>query len=706
MATMATIRADARAKLAGEQRYTSDLRRPGMCEAALVRSGLPSARLVSVDAARALGVPGVLAVLTGAEVGVRLWGRMARDIPALAVDRVRYVGEPVAVVIAETRAAADRAVELVEVDYEPLEPVLDALAALDPTSPAVHEQPWLYPSAAAPEGSHNVQSRIVAGDLAATEAALAASAHVVDQTYTSPRGHHGYIEPQACVAEVDDDGRIHVWMTNKQPYRLRAQLSECLGIDQQRIVVEPVAIGGDFGGKGAALLAPICVLASEWTRRPVRIALHYDEDLSATNPRHGSRIRVRLGSDGEGRFSALAVDAVFDGGAYAGCKVMPDVNLPGMSEAGTAYGLSVFALESVVAYTNSVPGGHMRAPGAPQLTFALESAVDELAALAGIDPVELRRRNVLRQGEPNLHGTTWTECRGGEVLEAAVAASRRLEVPPGWLHGRGVALYDRPNVPMRTTLRLSRAGTGDPLSVEVPFPDTGTGSYEAVRAEVAEQLGLDRAEVVVRLASTAELPPDAGVGGSWVTASALGAAAAAARAWKDGGGETIVASGGAEGPEVTSFVVQLAQVALDPATGAYRVLEVLTAVDSARVVNPRAHQMQIDGGAAMGYGFASLEDLDLEGGQVGAGTLGEFRIPTAEDVPAWRTVLVEGSLGVEPGGVKAIGELSNVPTAAAVANALADAGGVRLRSLPLTAEKVWRGLIASGDEGAAMRARR
>lgn len=687
------IRGDAMAKIAGSAAYAADISPSGLCELAVVRSPVPHARFRHVDVRAAAESPGVLRVVTGADIGLRLWGRRMRDVPVLALNEVRYVGEPVAAVIAESRRAADRAVALVDVDYEPLAAVFDPEVALEADSPAVHPEPWTYAGAAVPAGAHNLQSDVEIGDWAAVDAALATSPYVVDRRYTTPRGHQGYIEPQACVAEVRPDGRIHLWVANKSPYRLRTQLAACLGVEADRIVIEPVMIGGDFGGKGAPLLAPLCILASSLVGRPVRAVLRYNEDLTAANPRHSAVVHVRAGCDLDGRLTAMAVDTVFDGGAYAGYKPLPDVNLHGALEAGNPYRLPAHHVRSRIAYTNSVPSGHMRSPGSPQVVFAVESAIDELAQLSGVDPADFRRDNLLTSAEVSrIDSTAWPERRAVEVLEAALKAYTPLEGPWGWATGRGIAVYDRVTRPSPTSIHLE-AGDGDTILVEVPFPETGTGSHTATRAALASALGVEPQRLVVRQAATDRLPEDPGVGGSWVTAALAEAAQLAAEAWRSGGGAPVTVTGTGEGTGVIGHVTQIAQVAVDLESGELRVLQLLTALDVGEILNPVAHRLQIEGGAAMGFGFATMEDLDVREGQVWAGTLGEFRLPSTRDVPLYRTVLLPGSQGLGVRNVKGVGELSNVPTAAAVANAVAAACGIRVRALPISAEQIWRGRI-------------
>ena len=692
-------RADARQKLTGQARYAADIEPSGACHVGVVRSQVPRGRILAIDARDARAMPGVVGVFTGRDIGLKLYGRRVRDVPVLAVEQVRFVGERIAAVVAESRSAAERAASMVVVEVEELPAVLDAEPALAAASPSVHEAPWAYPGAVVSESDPpNLQSMVRRGGLAEVERRLATSPHVVDRVYSFAAGHQGYIEPQACVASVSPDGVVHVWMANKSPYRLRAQLAECLELEPERIEIHPVTIGGDFGGKGSPMDAPLCVELARLTGRPIKLVQRYGEDLVAANPRHSGRIRVRIGCGDDGRFTGFAADALFDGGAYAGFKPAPSVSLHGLADIGSSYQVPAAAVEIRIAYTNTVPRGHMRAPGAPAAVFAFESALDELAAAAALDPIAIRRRNLIRTGQANPWREEWVESRGLETLDAALVAYQPLEVPDGWRHGRGIAVYDRGTRVGRTSLRL-QPGAGGSVVVEVPMPETGTGAHTVVREGLARALGKDPSLIDVRQVSTAALPHDDGVGGSRVTGALSQAVAEAAAAFERSGSDrpvTVVIEPGA-GPPVTAFCVQLAQVAVDPETGQVRVLEVLTAIDVAEIVNPAAHRLQVEGGAAMGFGLACLEDLVIGEGRVWAANMGEFRIPSTVDVPVWRTVLVEGGRGVGALNVKSVGELANVPTAAAIAGAVADAVGVRARALPLTAEQVYARL----REGAA-----
>jgi len=359
-----------------------------------------------------------------------------------------------------------------------------------------------------------------------------------------------------------------------------------------------------------------------------------------------------------------------------------------------SYRVPVFYSEANRVYTNTVPRGNMRAPGAPQGMFALESAMDELAHEIGIEPAELRRRNLLVTGEADASHDHWIEHRGHETLAAALAAIEPLEAPPGWLYGQGISLYSRPTTSMaNTSLRLSPMDDGC-VRVETPLVETGTGSHTALRQMLADQLGISTSKIEIVGVSTDALPRDAGAGGSRVTAGLAAVVDLASKAWMNRlRDEPIVVEINEDsGVHVGSYIVQVAQVAVDPGTGQLKVLGVLNAIDVAAIINPLAHQMQVDGGTTMGVGFATLEDLDESDGQVWAANMGEYKLPSARDVPIYSTVRVPGAIGIGTANVKNIGETTTPPVAAAIANAVFDATGCRVRDLPITAEKIYQEL--------------
>jgi CO/xanthine dehydrogenase Mo-binding subunit len=684
---------DAHRKITGRERFAADVVVDGMVHAALSRSWHAHARIRAVRADGVRSIPGVLGVFTAGDLRAGLYGRIVRDVSVLASNKVRYIGEPVAAVVAVDRNTAEVAASLVEVEYEPIAAVYEPRAALREDAPAVHDAPWQYDgSVVRPGDPRNLQSCTAHGTLETVEDEIAAARWVVDQTYETVTGHQGYLEPQSTVARWLEDQRLELWVPNKTPYRLREQLSACLDIPVENILVHPVAIGGDFGGKGSPMGAPLCAELSRLVDRPVRLALRYHEDLEATSPRHSSSIRVRLGCDGQGRFVGLHVDALLDGGAYAGFKPLPDVVLRGVNRAGSAYRVGKAYVTARIAYTNTVPRGHARSPGSPQVSFAVESAIDELAEASGITPWELRLRNVLRDGEIGHEGVEYRQHRGADVLELARKHVARRDPPPGWRHGWGVALYDRPTELGYTSIRLEER-PGGCLSVSVPVPDTGTGSHTVVRDVLSRALHLDPSRIRVEHVPTSDLPGDQGVGGSRVTATLSAAAQDAASRWMGRGDKTsVVVERSVKESPVISYCAQVAQVAVDVESGFVRLLELLTVVDVADVVCPASHQSQVDGGAAMGIGFALQEDLLMHAGQVGASSLGDFRIPSMRDIPPLLTVLLRDGVGIGPANVKAIGELTNPAVGPAVANAIFDAVGVRVRKLPIAAQAVWEAL--------------
>jgi CO/xanthine dehydrogenase Mo-binding subunit len=697
-------RLDAVHKASGKTRYVADLELPGMLHAAVARSVYPHAVIRSIDSSAADAMPGVIGSFRAADLAAGLYGRALRDVPVLAGDKVRFVGEPVVAVVAANRRQAERASAAVEIEYEPLTPVVtiaDALAG----AALVHDAPWEYAGAAIkPEQGRNLQSFVTRGSREAVEAALASSAQVVDETFETQAVHQGYLEPHACVASWSD-GRLHVWLASKVPHQLRTQLSACLSLDPADIVIEPITLGGDFGGKGSPMEAPLCAELSRITGRPVKMVLRYSDDLIATESRHPARFRVRMGADAAGQLTAVAYDVVLDGGAYGGYKPSPHVVVHGATEPG-CYRIPEFFVECRTAYTNTVPKGHMRAPGSPQMMFATESAMDDLAHKLGIDPVEIRRRNVLRTGDTDaqvaardpldLGGQQWKEYRSTETLDAAVSAmgDHAHQTPDGWLYGRGIALYGRETHSFGTTTISLVPLPGNRIRVEIPYVETGTGSHNAVRQLLSRALDRRAEDIDIVQVTTDQLGYDFGVGGSRVTSIVSYAVDAAVEAW--------LARADDEPVHVTidktltkpvgAFIAQIAEVAVDPATGQLKVLQITTTVDIADIVNEKAHQMQIDGGVIMGYGYACLEDLEESEGQIWAANLGEYKLPTSQDAPRLRTVLVPGGLGHGKANVKAIGESTNPPVAAAIANAVADATGCRIRQLPITAEAIFRAM--------------
>jgi len=700
-------RIDGDAKVSGGATYTADLRIPGALDAAFVRSPYPHARIVSVDTTRARALAGVRAVVTGADVKGQRLGRRLQDWPVLCWDRVLFVGDRVAAVAADTREIAEEAVRLIAVDYEELPALLDMDAALAHSAPVLHPDAATYrflegrgPRPATPHPNHQgfvVESH---GDVAA---AFAHAARVFEHDFVTPRIHQAALEPHAAVVWIEGD-RVRVISTNKAPFNLRTQMAATLGLEEDRIVVNNGTIGGDFGGKGLSTDEFVLYHLAKATGRPVRAIARYADELTTLNPRHSSRIRLRTGVDGDGRIVAHESWALFDGGAYAAGK--PTVRLLVEGGVSTLEGYRVPAArhEAATVYTNQVPGGHMRAPGQPQNAFASESHLDLIARELGIAPLELRRRNVARAGDPTTAGEPWHGPDLRALLDRA-AAEIGADLPRPAGQGIGFALGVRHVGRGRTTISLRLEADGR-IEARTGVGDQGGGQHTLIQRIVAAALAVDPATVRVTRLST-DGPQDPGIGGSRVTPVHGGAALAAAnalaaklagrsiadaaRALKDG--EAIEASATFDATlSDHGAVAHAIEAAVDAETGAVRILQAVLAVDIGQVINPIGLRGQLEGGFVYGLGMALTEDLALEDGRVRAANLGDYKLPTIADVPPLKIVHLSDEHGVGPYGARSAGELVNPGVPAAVANAVQAASGARVRTLPITAERVWREL--------------
>jgi carbon-monoxide dehydrogenase large subunit len=707
-------RLDGVEKVSGAARYSGDVTLPGLVWGKTLRSPLPHARILRIDTAKARALPGVLAVLTAADLPDILVGRRMFDMPMLARDRVRFIGEKVAVVAAVDPDIAEEAVALIDVEYEDLPAIIDLVAAVEPGAPIVHDNPGAYEGAPAERPHPNVQSvlRFKLGDV---EAGFREADRIFDHTFRTQLAHHGYIEPHAGVVALDEDGRVQVWASNKMPYRLKELLSHALQLPKERIRVNLTPIGGDFGGKGSLMDLPLAYHLARVTGRPVKMVMRYAEELMAGNPRHPSVITLRTGVKHDGRIVARQVKALFNSGAYAAFKPAPSVNLGGAGMGAGVYRIPNLLIESFCVYTNSIPCGHARSPGEPQMVFAGESHMDMIAKDLGLDPAELRRRNLLQDGDRLANGHHLEHVRAKETLEAALEASHWSTPKPGPWIGRGVAMTHR-HIGVGFTNAHVRLETKGTVILLIGLPDTGTGAHLVLRQVVAEVLDLSIDEVQVELASTDVFETDSGVGGSRVTHTGGQAAYHAAEKLKEliaaeaaklgapgASFATIAQAVAREGrtleashfydakahAAVTSFTAQVAEVAVDPATGQVTVRHFTTTHDVGTVINPIGHQGQIEGGLVQGLGYALMEEMPTEEGRISTLNLGDFKLPTISDIPPLTTVLLEDLVGPGPFRAKAIGEGSISAVAPAIANAVADACGVRILELPITAEKVY-----------------
>jgi CO/xanthine dehydrogenase Mo-binding subunit len=726
-----STRVEGQEKVTGAMPYTADVALPGTLWGRALRSPLPHARIIRIETSRAQQVPGVHAVLTGADVrGIR-YGRRLFDVPVLAEDRVRFVGERVAAVAAEDRDTAEEALVLIDVEYEELPAVFDPLEALREDAPILHPDVNRYIGLPKPlENPSNafVRDSWSKGNI---DAGFAQADLIIENTFTVPRQHQAYLESHSCLVWIDDQGRVQVWASSKVPYAVKEQLSVALGLPKERIRLNPVAIGGDYGGKGSPMDIPLAYCLAVRSGRPVKMVMDYVEEFTAGNPRHAAIIQLKTGLKREGTIVAHQARVLFNSGAYGGFKPTPTVNLGGASKAGGPYKISHVHIEGVQVYTNTVPGGFMRAPGEPQALFAIESHMDCIARQLGIDPLDFRLRNLIEAGDETPIGTRYQGIRAKETLEAAVAAAG-YRTPKAPNIGRGIAIGERPPAGGESHAAVTLNPDGSVI-VHTSIFEPGTGTYTMLRQIVAEELHLPVSRIQVQVWDTDGVHFDTGVGGSRVTRVAGGAAYQAAREasravlrvaadlldWPEESialrdaevihqetgdsrpwaellqrwGQPVVGRGSVHDMNpspVTSFTAQVAEVAVDPETGAVKLLRLTTAHDVGKVLNPVDHQGQIEGAVVQGIGYGLTEELGVDEGRVGTVNFGDYKIPNIQDVPELKTVVLESESGPGPYHARGIGENPIGPVAPAIANAVEDAVGVRIRDLPITAEKVYR----------------
>ena len=423
-------------KVTGRTRFAADIDVPGMLWGKILRSPHPHARIRRIDASAAWSIPGVKAVVTGQDTPGRLMGKVLRDMPVLCWDRVRYIGDRVAAVAAETPEAAEEALLRIDVDYEVLPAVFDPMKSMRPDAPLLHDDVASYVGAPldvlAPD-VHNGQTRLAWAKGDVVEGFRLADI-ILEHSFSVPSRHQGYLEPFASVISIDDDGRIQAWCSSKAPFRARLQLAHAMGLRDEDIRVNVVSVGGDFGGKGDARDLPIAYLLAKMAQRPVKIVMSYWEELTASNPTHPTVVTIRSGVTRDGRLTARKVRTVHASGAYGAMK--PRSFLSTSHYVGGGYRVPHTSFEFLQVCTNTTPGGYFRAPGAHQYTFALECHTDLLARELGMDPAEFRRINLVGPGEEDAVGRPLRVVDVRQVLEAALEAGRWGEPKAGTGQGR------------------------------------------------------------------------------------------------------------------------------------------------------------------------------------------------------------------------------------------------------------------------------
>ena len=722
-------------KVTGKSIYTADISVPGMLWGRVLRSPYPYARIVSIDTSKALALPGVYAVVTGQDVPETRVGRRMMDMPILAQDVVRFVGEKVAAVAAGSKDICDEALLLIEVEYEELDAVFDAEEAMESSAPDLHPDMDSYTGLPQPpSGIKNTFAHITweKGDI---EQGFKESDIIFEHSFNAQLMHQAYIEPHACIVDASEGNQVNIWANNKDPYMLRDQVSAAWGVPTENIVLHPTSIGGDFGGKGSFMDVPLCYYLSKYSGRPVKMVMDYIQVLMAGNPRHPAVMTIKTGVMKDGTIVARQARAIFDSGAYGAFK--PRAYLGGADHLCGVYRMPNARIDSYTVYTNNVPRGHMRSPAKPQVVFAVESHMDMIAAELHMDPYEFRLKNVMREGDASPIGRHWSQIKALDTLEAANKAANVRDARPANT-GIGMAMTDLVQGTGQFAAKIGLSDEGKP-ELHMAFWDTGTGSHTVLRQMVAEELTLNTSDVQIILETTANMPFSAGSGGSRVTLSAGKAVVAAAvdlrqklveaasplldapedQVSLQNGllmaagrsvtiAEVLAATGSEsltgeahqtpEAPDLTSFCTQIAEVHVDPETGEITVKKIISAHDIGAILNPLNHQGQIEGGMIQGLGYALMEELELEDGHISNLSFGDYKIPTSADIPTMETVLIQGDVGPAPYESKGIGESSNIPVAGAIANAVFDAVGVRITDLPVTADKVLSKLQELGNQ--------
>lgn len=726
-------RLDIRAKVQGLRKYPQDFRMDGMLHAVVVWAAYPHARIRRIDTAAARAVPGVVAILTHEDVPVNEYGINQYDQQVLVADKVRWMGDRVAMVVAESLRAAEQARGLVQVEYEELPVVTDPVAAMDPASPLVHEG-----------RSSNVLRHIYVcrGDV---EAGMAAADVIVEGTYRTPFAEHAYLQPEAALGYLDDEGRVTVICAAQWPHDDVRQIAHALALPEDSVREIVPAVGGAFGGREDISLQILVALAAWRLRRPVKMVWTREESIRGHGKRHPFFMRHRWGATREGKLVAVEIEAVLDAGAYASTSVPVLQNA--VSFLAGPYVVPNARLDGYAVYTNNAVTMAMRGFGATQPPVGYELQMEKLAAALHVDPVEIRMRNLHEEGSTAVTGNRMPAGTAiKETLRAAALAAGWRETPAGWSRpdldtpasthlrrGAGVACAYK-NVaysfgfPDHSTasveLALAADGSIQRALVRCAAVDVGQGATTVLAQLAAQTLAVDVDRVRVALVDTADVPDAGSSSASRHTFASGSAVVQACRAAlekrgtalrEEQGAARIAAQATFRGLEVRrttpygledgqcephisySYGTQIAIVDVDVETGAVDLVRMYAATNAGRAVNPKLCFGQVAGGVHMGVGYALTEEFIQVDGRIKTAHLSEYKIPTLADMPKQlESILTEVPDPNGPYGATGLGEMPTLPTAPAILNGIHDAAGVWLNELPATPERVWRALQGSG----------
>ncbi|HSV84848.1 MAG TPA: xanthine dehydrogenase family protein molybdopterin-binding subunit [Ramlibacter sp.] len=740
----------ARAKVLGLAQYAGDLKLPGLLHGKVLRSPWPHARIVRIDTTAVRALPGVKAVLTGADGPHTLWGVHHKERRVLAGDLVRFAGEEVAAVAAVTEEIARDALDLIDVEYEELPALLTPAEALRADAPGVHP------------GRGNVahEIRFERGDV---DPAFA-SAHLVHEaTYRTHSQYPGYMEPMATVAAVDADGRLQVWTSTQSAFLARGRLSAVLGLPVSRIRVTQSTTGGGFGGKiiedDNQLVAAILALR---TGKPVRLVNNRLEDFLACPTSLPEQITLKLGMDRDGRIVAKDVRIVADCGAYSG--LAPEVLHVSAMRSDNMHRLSNVRAQATLVYTHTPPHGAFRGFGGTQMLFALNSHIDTMARKLDLDPVQVHRINAIERGETSVHGwkigsTGLQQCLD-QCIEAIGWSAKRGRAAQQGAKKRGVGIAAAMHVSGNRTIGnwdgstvVVKVNEDGRVIVHSGEADMGQGAMTMLAQLVAHELDIPLEHVHVVQPDTDTAPFCIGSLASRVTIAAGNAAIVAGRAARDKlvaqassmlgveawalecvagsvrvrseptrsltiaelarnhiwrhGGEGIQVSGSWDArtqmhdddlfgniAPAYSFAAQAVEVEVDTETGQVTLVDSFVSDDCGKAINPLAVHGQSNGAAAQAIGWTLYEHLQLEDGRIANGNFADYTMPTPDALPMLRSGIVESNDPNGPYGAKGASETAILPGPGAIANAVFDAVGVRITELPITPEKVLAALRA------------
>ena len=737
------VRTDAMEKVTGGAVYAEDIRIPRMIYGALVRSTLAHANILSIDISEAEKLPGVRGIVTGRDIEMGYYGYELHDQRVFALEKVRYLGEPIAAVAATTADIAREAAMKVRVEYEELPGVFDPEEAMSADAPLVHDDPNAYQLDWESERKGNLCYRLEFGE-GNVEQGFAESEQIVEGTYHTPEAHAGAIEPHSATAMAAPSGRITVWTTTQKPFAVRGYLAHALKRQISSFKIVPTHIGGGFGGKLFPVLEPYVVLLAERSRLPVQMTLSRDEEMAtAALLRHPSKVRIKTGVKKDGTLVAQQVRMLFNTGAYG--PYGPNTAALGSLMAGGPYRIPNLGITGLVTYTNSVPKGSIRCPSGPQMAFAVETHMDKVARAVGMDSLAFRLKNAWENGNVTCTGQPLEAVSIKECLQKAAAAVEwGKPCPPGTGKGLACNWWVSGTWGTQTLIETNEDATFRLISGCV---DMGTGGMtSSVLQMAAAGLGVPVEAIQLVRGDTDTLPWDHGHGGSRMTFTIARSAYEAAQDLKrqlleeaaqllessvedmvldDGqifvrgdrsnsialsricyarhkqqGGPMIGVSSMLDAAPPTtkshpigafpapSFCAHAVELSVDEVTGEMTVMRYAAAHDVGKAVNPTGCEGQVEGGVAMGLGLAMMEELREVNGKVLNPSFADYLLISAEDMPPLQTILVEQPAVEGPIGVKGVGEPPIAPPTGAIANALADALKVDVQRLPLTPEQV------------------